>query len=427
MSPLHPSVALRDIPLAAVAAVARAASRHDGLAVLDLGEEGSLVTWGRAPVTRSDRGWPADVRAALAPGPAGAAISRPGGVVGWIGFEAGQDVERMPTHPGALAPDVSFWRYEGTLRRLPGGEWRVAGDARFRAEAEAVLAEAAAAPATPPPAVAQAPATGPLPARHYQAAVGAALDHIAAGDIYQVCLAWERRLPAPTDPIAAWLALRDHNPAARGALLRHGATWVLSNSPELFLAVVPGPAGATVRSVPIKGTAPSAAGPAGAAALLASDKERAELTMIVDLVRSDIGRVAAPGTVAVGPRQLRVCGDLLHTEQAVSARLAPGRDAVDAAAAAFPPGSVTGAPKVRAMALIHALEPGPRGVYTGAIGFFADDGAAHLNVAIRTVTVRDGHATTHLGAGIVADSDPAREWAETVAKGAALARVLGVP
>lgn len=404
--------------------VVRAAAVHDGLAVLDLGDRGTVVTWGRAPVDLSAGAWPEALRNALrdAPGPKAAPFR--GGVVGWLGYEAGAAVERMPVHTGALAPSASFWRCEGGLWCAPGGGWHIDGDARFEAEAAAVLAASQETPPSPLHAGAVPPATE-ADATAYRASVRAALGHIAAGDVYQVCLAWEHAVPAPADPVGAWLALRAHNPAERGALLRHGDTWVLSNSPEVFLTVEPHGAALVARSVPIKGTTTAASGPAGAADLLSSPKERAELTMIVDLVRNDLGRVAVPGGVSAGPRRLRVCGDLVHAEQEVTARLAPGRDALAAAAAAFPPGSVTGAPKVRAMELIHALERGPRGVYTGAIGFFGDDGAAHLNVAIRTVTVRGDRATTHLGAGIVADSEPEREWRETRHKGAALARVLG--
>ena len=155
-------------------------------------------------------------------------------------------------------------------------------------------------------------------------------------------------------------------------------------------------------------------------ALWISEKERAELTMIVDLVRNDLGRIAKTGTVRAQPRQLRSCGDLLHAEQIVSAELKPELDALDVVAATFPPGSVTGAPKVAAMEIIHRLESAPRGVYTGAIGLFEDDGSAHLNVAIRTATIQNQRARFHIGAGIVADSEPDREWEETLSKGRAL-------
>jgi len=176
--------------------------------------------------------------------------------------------------------------------------------------------------------------------------------------------------------------------------------------------------------MPIKGT--TTRGITGARELLEnSEKERAELTMITDLVRNDLGRVARPGSVHTSARRIRTCGDLLHAEQEISARLSPGKDALDLLEASFPPGSVTGAPKVRAMEIIHELEDGPRGAYTGSIGSFFDDGSAHLNVAIRTATVCGGVGRFHVGAGIVADSDPDREWEETLSKGRALCRWMG--
>ena len=147
--------------------------------------------------------------------------------------------------------------------------------------------------------------------------------------------------------------------------------------------------------------------------------------MIVDLVRNDLGRVAQAGTVHAQPRDIRKCGDLWHAEQAVEAVLRNDADALDALAASFPPGSVTGAPKVKAMEVIHRLEPVPRGIYTGAIGWLSDSGDARLSVAIRTATVQGGRARFHVGAGIVADSQPQREWEETLAKAQALATSLG--
>ena len=256
----------------------------------------------------------------------------------------------------------------------------------------------------------------------FTAGVHHVLDHVRRGDVYQVSLAWEQTRIPVKDAVNAWLELRRSNPATRGCYLRLGPVELVSNSPELFLEIDPD--SRRIWSSPIKGAAPCSSGQAGLAALLDSPKERAELTMIVDLVRNDLGRVAVPGTVRAGTREVRVCGDLWHAEQTVEASLADHHDAVAAVAAAFPPGSVTGAPKVRAMEVIHRLESQPRGVYTGAIGFFGDGGSAHFNVAIRTATVVDGYGRFHVGAGIVADSVPENEWNETLAKAQALAQGL---
>jgi anthranilate/para-aminobenzoate synthase component I len=256
----------------------------------------------------------------------------------------------------------------------------------------------------------------------YTQGVREILKHVGAGNVYQVNLAWEETGIPIQDAAGAWLKVRLENPAARGCYLRQMGVEIVSNSPELFLQV--DPTSRTVRSIPIKGTAALAGGEQARIDLEHSPKERAELTMIVDLVRNDLGRVSVPGTVRAKNRIVRQCGDLWHAEQEVSAELAQGADAVSAVTAAFPPGSVTGAPKVRAMEVINQLEASPRGVYTGAIGWFADGGGAHLNVAIRTATVIDGFARFHVGAGIVAESQPENEWTETLAKAKALAQCL---
>ncbi len=415
-----------------LARVLRAAAAHPGLACFDLGPDTTVVTWGAGPFVTEGPDWAERARRLLRVTRRGQLYS--GGLVGWIGYEAGRFMERMPPVCGVRRlPDLRLWRTEGAAicRR---GVWEITGDRGFRAQARRVLSAAAApGPRREPlrPAAAP-PAPPPDAAERYRAGVRAVLAAIRRGDVYQVNVAWSPPLCAVSDPLGCWLALREGNPAERGAFLWTGDMQVISNSPELFLSCEPSrdaagdPAGGevSVRSVPIKGTTPLSTGAAGAEALMTSRKERAELTMIVDLVRNDLSRVCRPGSVTVSPRSLRVCGDLLHAEQAVSASLRPGRDAIDALAASFPPGSVTGAPKVRAMELISDLEGETRGVYTGALGFFADDGGAHWNVAIRTATVLDGQARFHVGAGIVADSDPDREWAETLAKGDALARWL---
>jgi anthranilate/para-aminobenzoate synthase component I len=404
-----------------VAQVLRAAATRPGTAVLELETPGMLVCWGAAPAELDPGDWRRALRGLLRPG--GAPWS--GGVVGWIGYEAGAQLDRQPVHDDRAVPTVALWRWEAGLIRTPSGRWRPVGSAVGRADATALLARARG--GTPVPLAAPVATAPPPPegqATRYRQAVRGALAHIAAGDVYQVCLAWEQELRGAVDPVAAWLSLREANPAARAALLRVGDTWVLSNSPETFIDVTPGPGGLQVRSAPIKGTVAVSAGPAGRTWLERSPKERAELTMIVDLVRNDLGRVAAPGTVVAGPRTLRRCGDLLHAEQVVRAHLAPGHDAVDALAAAFPPGSVTGAPKIRAMSLIHRLEGAGRGAYTGTLGVWGDDGSARTSVVIRTAIVEPDRTRYHVGAGIVADSDPEREWQETRAKGEALGAAL---
>jgi anthranilate/para-aminobenzoate synthase component I len=405
-----------------VDAVVQAASERPGLAVLELGDDGLLVTWASAPAVIDPPDWRAALRALRVP----RATPWRGGVVGWIGYEAGAQVDRQPIHatPTPL-PTVALWRWDAGLRWQPGRGWSAVGGPAGRQAARRLLARASEVGSRQlPPGRATAPEPAGELGPRYRRAVRAALHHIGRGDIYQVCLAWEQVVRGPLDPVGAWLALRRDNPARRGALLRLGDRWLLSNSPETFVDVEVHDTALEAVSVPIKGTVPVSAGPAGRAWLERSEKERAELTMIVDLVRNDLGRVARPGSVRAGPRSIRRCGDLLHAEQEVRALLREDQDAVDAFAAAFPPGSVTGAPKVRAMSLIHALEDAPRGPYTGALGLWDDAGGARTSVLIRTACVTPESTRYHVGAGIVAESDPEREWQETRAKGAALGAAL---
>ena len=386
---------------------------------IDLGRPRArtVVTWSSHPAITGP-GWLERARATLARLP-------PGGLLaGFLGYEAGRDCEVMPDPISAPPlPDVWLRPCDGyTEFRAASGTWHTFGTAPFRAQAEELLARSAAREGARPP-----PSATDLdgPGGRYEQGVRTALARIHDGEVYQVNLAWELRSPPLAQPLEAWLALRDHNPARRGAFVQVDPDHtIVSNSPETFLDVEPWGDALRVRSVPIKGTARRSEGPAGWQRLESSEKERAELTMIVDLVRNDLGRVAPWGAVRTGPRTLAFCGDLIHAEQEVEATLRPGLDALDAVRAAFPPGSVTGAPKVRAMQLIRELEAGPRGVYTGTMGVFFADGRAHTNVAIRTATCGPQSTRFHVGAGIVADSDPAAEWRETLAKGARLHAVL---
>ena len=270
----------------------------------------------------------------------------------------------------------------------------------------------------------------------YERRVERVRDAIAAGDLYQANLA--RRLEADfdADPWPLYRRLRTGDPALFAAFLDLGdrpgtpprdgfadgtiapRRAILSASPEPFLAVR---AGGHVASDPIKGTRPrgrtSEEDRALARELLASDKDRAENVMIVDDLRNDLGRVARPGTVRV-PRLCRLerTAAVQHLVSTVTARLVPGRDPFDLLAAAFPGGSITGAPKIRAMELIDELEPVRRGPYTGAIGWIGPDGTMATSIAIRTFVADGERLTLHAGGGITWRSDASTEWAETVAK-----------
>ncbi|MGH6694052.1 aminodeoxychorismate synthase component I [Sphingopyxis sp.] len=259
----------------------------------------------------------------------------------------------------------------------------------------------------------------------YLAAVEAVLALIRAGDIYQANFTFRADVPVLGNPLAVHARLRRTARAGYGGVIWTGEQAIVSHSPELFFALREG----QVMARPMKGTAARLADPAADAAAardLADDpKQRAENLMIVDLIRNDLSRVAVPGSVAV-PDLFRVESfpTIHQLVSDVSARLPEGAGAVDVLRAAFPCGSITGAPKVRAMEIIDELEAGARGLYTGSIGFIEPGGDAAFNVAIRTLVLpqsalQDGPAcaTLGLGSGIVADSEPAEEWRECLAKG----------
>jgi aminodeoxychorismate synthase component I len=248
-------------------------------------------------------------------------------------------------------------------------------------------------------------------------------DYIAAGDIYQVNLTHTLSAPWSGDAAAFYPRLRAASPAPFACFLRLGDTAVLSASPECFLSID----GRRIVTRPIKGTRPRRGDDAAAAReLLASPKERAELVMITDLERNDLGQVCEYGSVRVtGLCELETFAQVHHLVSTIEGRLRADVTPVQAVRACSPGGSITGAPKKRAREIIAELEPSPRGIYTGALGFFRADGRASFNIAIRTLVVRGGQATYGVGAGIVADSDPLLEYEETLHKAAGLTAALG--
>lgn len=238
-------------------------------------------------------------------------------------------------------------------------------------------------------------------------------DLIAAGDLYQANLTIDARVKVAGDPLALYAGLRSRAASRHGAIVATGQHWLLSLSPESFFRLDDG----RIVTRPMKGTAPSDSDPE---ALRGNPKQRAENLMIVDLLRNDLSRVAVAGSVAV-PELFAIerYPTLLQMTSTVVATRAPGRDAIDVLRALFPCGSITGAPKIRAMEAISEIERRPRGVYTGAIGRLDADGGAAFNVAIRTLMIDIGGAEARmgLGSGVVADSRLGEEWRECLAKG----------
>ena len=256
-----------------------------------------------------------------------------------------------------------------------------------------------------------------------------AQEYITAGDIYQVNLSypWKAVWPQDADALALYLKLRAVSPAPHAAFMQLGGTAVLSASPELFLRMQ----GSRIATRPIKGTRPRfaddpARDSAAVRELTASSKERAELLMITDLERNDLGQVCEFGSVAV-PELWRVesFAQVFHLVSTVTGTLRPHVDHVDAFRACFPGGSITGAPKKRASEIITELEPHSRGLYTGAIGWFGFDGRSQWNIAIRTAVQQGNEITFHVGSGIVADSVPQHEYEETLHKAAGILAAAG--
>ena len=362
-----------------------------------------------------------------------------GGAAGLFGYELGGDLERLPPSPaaGARHPDLAIGIYDLVVAYdhaqerawvISTGYPETGPDARAR-RAEARLETALAmldtarddsAPATPP----ALSWTSDTDRDTYMDKVRQAVDAIYAGEIFQVNLSREVVSPRPAllDRFELYREMRARTRAPFSAYfaLPDDAA-VCSFSPERFLQVA---ADGRIETRPIKGTRPRGATPAADAGLAAdlqeATKDRAENLMIVDLLRNDLARSSRIGTVRVP----QLCGlesfdAVHHLVSVVTAELAPGRDALDLLAAAFPGGSITGAPKIRAMEIIHALEGRRRGPYCGTIAWLGFDGAMDSSILIRTMAVDRWSVRYGVGGGVVADSDPEAEWRETEVKAAA--------
>jgi anthranilate synthase component 1 len=364
-----------------------------------------------------------------------------GGAVGWMAYDAARLFERLPDrHPSSSLPLASFSVYRSivafdhVLQRLvlianvePGrraaferGLDRLDGlEADLRRPGEAA---GPAAGSTGRPAARSAAFDDGLAFRE---AVLRAKDHIAAGDIFQVVLSRQARVPCATDPFAVYRALRMVNPSPYMYFLKERGRAVAGASPEMLVRVE----GRRVETRPIAGTRPRGASAAEDAALgaelAADEKERAEHLMLVDLGRNDLGRVCRFRSVTV-PELMAVerYSHVQHLVSSVTGELGEGRDALDALAATFPAGTLSGAPKIRAMEIIDALEPARRGLYGGALGYLDLRGNLDFCITIRTLTFEAGHVTLQAGAGIVADSDPEAEQRETEAKAGAMLAAL---
>lgn len=357
-----------------------------------------------------------------------------GGAIGYFGYDLARRLERLPAAAtdAEQIPEMAVAIYDWAVvtdhdeRRC----WLVARarDPRTRERWSALYQRLA----QPIPAVARAAFTvtgrarANLDAAGYRERLQRIKEYLHAGDCYQVNFAQRFELPAAGDAWPAYCRMRALNPAPFAAWLGHPGVEILSASPERFLRV---DAAGRVETRPIKGTRPRAAEAARDQALAdelqASPKDRAENVMIVDLLRNDIGRVCRPGSVRVPELfALESFPTVHHLVSTVTGQLAPGQHALDLLRACFPGGSVTGAPKIRAMEIIEELEPHRRGIYCGAIGYVGFDGAMDTNIAIRTLVRSDRRARFWAGGGIVIDSDIEAEYQETFDKAAAMLSLL---
>ncbi|GAC1459408.1 MAG: anthranilate synthase component I [Candidatus Limnocylindrales bacterium] len=357
-----------------------------------------------------------------------------GGAVGYVGYEAARSFERLPAaaHDPHRLPIASFGIYDTLVafdhvrHALLIIAHAVDGD---DPAAERTIARIGAALDAPLDLPAVAPVPRTLKANgtpeEFISRVERARDLITEGDCIQIVVSQRFDITPAPDPLALYLSLRHVNPSPYMFLLATPEVTIVGASPEPFVRVT----GAQVVMHPIAGTRPRGADPAvdarNEAELRASDKERAEHVMLVDLARNDIGRVSRPGSVTV-PELMRVdrFSHVMHLTSVVEGILQPELDALDAFRACFPAGTVSGAPKIRAMERIAELEPDQRGVYAGAVGYLGFDGNLDTCIAIRTAVLQDGVCRVQAGAGIVADSDPVAEEAETHAKARALLRAI---
>lgn len=367
-----------------------------------------------------------------------------GGLIAALGYELAATFERVRPPPADLAlPIAAFLDASEALVHdastgdlvavvlLPSGQ-ALARLPEARARARSLAAAWDGACARPAPAL--GPAADPVPIRAasldepaFAGAARRAQEYIAAGDTYQVNLSTRLELPPPSDGLLAYEAVRATNPSPYMGYLRLPGAELICGSPELLVAA----SGRGIGSRPIAGTRPrtgdGAADGAFARELAADSKERAEHLMLVDLLRNDIGRVAAPGTVSV-PEFMAVerYSHVMHLVSQVEGRLPEPPPPLSAILRAlFPGGTVTGAPKVRTMQVIAELEPVARGFYTGSVGWLGASGDLCLNIVIRTLTLAGGRCLAQAGAGVVADSVPGREHAESLRKALALRVALG--
>ncbi len=362
------------------------------------------------------------------------------GAVGFLSYDAVRHVEHLPNRPedDRGLPEMA-WQFFGLLAAVdrfretvhlirnvfigdedPGAAYdRAVADL---ADAAALLTSSSDYEARPRPSFeGRPPATANMSQQQFEEAVLVAKEHIRNGDAFQIVPSLRLEVDLDADPFLAYRALRLVNPSPFMFFIRHEAVAIVGSSPELMVRARNG----TATSRPIAGTRPRGATPVEderlEEELLADPKERAEHVMLIDLARNDLGRVCEFGSVQVDDLMvIERYSHVMHIVSGVSGRLRPGVGPIDVLRATFPHGTVSGAPKVRAMEIIDTLEPTARGPYAGAVGYVDFSGNLDTAIALRTMVAAGGKAWVQAGAGIVADSDPTAEYHECMNKAAAV-------
>lgn len=362
-----------------------------------------------------------------------------GGAVGVIGYDFVRSVEKLPPQsPDTLAfddlammicPTVAVFDHaKNIIKIICLAERSLKGYEMAKAEIESLLAKLRQ-PTPPLPGLTHAPGTvsASMDQPTFEAAVETVRDYIAAGDCIQVVPSIRFSTACDAHPLTVYRALRSLNPSPYMYLLRFPDFDVVGASPEILVGLE----GQTARVRPIAGTRRRGATPAEddllGKELLADEKERAEHIMLVDLGRNDLGRVCQIGTVNVGELMvIEKYSHVMHIVSEVTGSLAPDKSGADLIRATFPAGTVSGAPKIRAMEIIDELEPTRRGLYAGAVGYWSATGDIDLAIAIRTILIKNGQAHVQAGAGIVTDSVPASEYQECVSKAQAALKAVEI-
>jgi para-aminobenzoate synthetase component 1 len=358
-----------------------------------------------------------------------------GGMIGFFGYDLAPRLERLPRKAArdSRLPDIRMALYDTVVSvdhatgaaALRTYDLLGEGAAACRRRLHCWRRSLDGSRYQPIPRSRLGPLTSNFAPAAYREGVRRVLDYIAAGDIFQVNLSQRFTAVGRPEPLDLYLRLRAVSPAPFSAFLHWDDVAVASASPELFYQTQ----GDRIATRPIKGTRPRGATPQDDARLVEelrqSAKDRAELTMIVDLERNDLGRVCSYGSVAVDESlAIETFAQVHHQVATVAGRFRRGVGPIDVVRAVFPGGSITGAPKIRAMQIVDELEPSRRSLYTGAIGYFGRGGASAFNIAIRTMLIEGDRVSYQVGGGIVSDSDPESEYLETLHKGCGLRAVI---